>query len=468
MIFEIRPLCFSRRKKKKKKKLLRMKILINGGGVAGLTLAACLRHQARIHSQKLSVEIHERAPAYDKDAGGILSISTALPTILDLGLGDQLKRYSEPLDHFRMFDDRDRLVSDIHMPELLATALGSVPGARELLARVEGSLSWMVRRGDLLQVLTDHLEGDECVQIRMSSAARGYRLLTNERGVAMHLDGDNEVRGDALFGCDGIRSVMRAQMFGAAVEPVYSGQVLRGAVTPLASLPERYNEMRDALTQVMGSRGVSFLAAPACGGADAAPAIGWGLTSTEPLASNMTESWDRDSGRPLIDQCLAIARDSSMPQSVIELIDASDSFALQFPLFYRPVVTRPWHDGRCMLLGDSAHATEPYAGQGANSAMIDAAVIAVEMIGKASPPPPTTTAEMTRAFARVQERRQTNVKRMVTMSHMLGVVLHSRNSLVCAIRDKLYPLVFSSPISLKAALRDTFECIGILDLEPKK
>ena len=48
---------------------------------------------------------------------------------------------------------------------------------------------------------------------------------------------------------------------------------------------------------------------------------------------------------------------------------------LHFGLFYRKV--KPvWHQGRVALLGDSAHATLPYAGQGANQAIEDAVVLA--------------------------------------------------------------------------------------------
>src|SRR5262249_35322413 len=48
---------------------------------------------------------------------------------------------------------------------------------------------------------------------------------------------------------------------------------------------------------------------------------------------------------------------------------------------YWDVVMHQWHEGAVVCLGDAAHATSPQLGQGANLALVDAAVLADAISG---------------------------------------------------------------------------------------
>ncbi|CAF1296218.1 unnamed protein product [Rotaria sordida] len=130
-----------------------------------------------------------------------------------------------------------------------------------------------------------------------------------------------------------------------------------------------------------------------------------------------------------LNQCLA-----KFPQShpIHECVAATDKQRLlHFGLYYRQHRNDGWHRNRICLLGDSCHATLPYAAQGANLAIEDAISLAICL--------EKNNFEMEPAFQEYYKKRSNRTKRVVNISRYMGLFNYSENPIIRSIR----PLVIS-------------------------
>jgi len=107
-----------------------------------------------------------------------------------------------------------------------------------------------------------------------------------------------------------------------------------------------------------------------------------------------------------------------------------------------------WSDGHLTLLGDAAHAMAPNLGQGANSALVDAAVLLDELRRANS---------LDAALEAYERRRRPAVSRVATASAILGRLAEMTNPVARALRDRiLLPVVrtFSTSTSIAMMMQE--------------
>src|ERR1700690_2553805 len=170
--------------------MARMKVLVVGGGIGGITCILALRKRG------VDAQLFEQAAAFGQVGAGIQVSWNAARILLKLDLGAGLKKvatYPEARD-YRGWETGERLYY---------TPLGQKAEAHF------GSPYYAAHRAELLDVLLSELDEDA---VRLGS--RVEHVDQDGRGVTLTLGDGTTAQGDILVGADGIHSNVRAQLFG--------------------------------------------------------------------------------------------------------------------------------------------------------------------------------------------------------------------------------------------------------------
>ncbi len=262
----------------------------------------------------------------------------------------------------------------------------------------------MLRRATLQGVLLDALAAEP--RVTRAFGAEVERAGADGTVVVRDADGRRTLRADLVIGADGVRSRVRAcGAFGARVRPT-GVRYLRALVG--AGLAEGVEAWTGA--GIFGSFAVddgTYLYA-SCGTRACRAAL---------------DAGDLDALRAAWARAYAPAD---------RLLGAVASFDRLLVNDVVRVDCARWHDGRLVLLGDAAHAMAPNLGQGANSALVDAAVL-LDALRRA----PT----LDDALAAYDRRRRPAVRRVADLSQRLGRLAEATHPAVRAVRDRvLLPL----------------------------
>ncbi|HZB33270.1 MAG TPA: FAD-dependent monooxygenase [Streptosporangiaceae bacterium] len=345
---------------------------IVGGGVGGLTAALSLLRRG------IEVHVYEQAQALGEVGAGVQVSPNAARVLHGLGLADELARTGvKPVAwHQRRWDDGRTLLRSplaepleatfgfphyqMHRADLLAALAGEVPAGR-------------VHLGHRLTGLTDH--GDR-VEARFANGA--------------------SVEVDLLVGADGIRSLVREELFGPE-HPRFTGCAAYRGLVPA----ERLNALGlEVTSQVWMGPGRHFVHYFVSGGR---------LVNFVAVIEQSTwtrESWtDRGS---VADALAAFAGWHPQVRAIIEAVDETFIWAL----FDRAPLER-WSAGRVTLLGDACHPMLPFMAQGAAQAIEDGATLAACL---AACPSVAGVPDVAAALRRYEMARIPRASRLQSMS----------------------------------------------------
>lgn len=310
------------------------RVLIVGGGIAGLCAAIAMRRKG------IEIDLVELKAEWTVYGVGIIQQSNVVREMAKLGLLDAY------LDAAYAFDD-----VGIYSPE--GKQLDRIPGQR--LAGPDYPASVGISRLALHNVLS---ETASSLGARVRVGLSVERLEQDADGVDVLLTDGTLDRFDLVVGADGLFSKIRGFLFGDRYKPRFTGQAVW-----------RYNFPR--------AHSIDHLASYQNSSCNA------GLV---PLAGDLMYMFltSHEPGNPWMDSSLLAESMRERLQGFGGLIgELREQITDNSQVVYKPMevlfVDEPWYQGRVLLIGDAAHATTPHLGQGAGMAIEDAVVLSEEL-----------------------------------------------------------------------------------------
>ena len=328
------------------------KVLIAGGGIAGLATALTL------HQIGVPCVVLESVRALKPLGVGINLQPNAVRELYDLGLG------AEALDEVGL-PAREWALVGLNGNDIYSEPRGTLAGYHWPQYAVHRGRFHMM----LYRTVLERLGADS---VKLGARVTGYRQ--DASGVTAILEDGREERGSLLIGADGIHSAIRAQMHPAQPPIHWGGAVMWRGVT-------RAKPIRTGSSFVgLGTHRHRMVIYPISHpGPDGLADINWiaEVTWDDPGAHAAT-GWFRQ----VEIEDFAHHFDSwTWDWLDVPALIRGGSVAYENPMIDRdPVPT--WQDGRVLLLGDAAHAMYPTGSNGASQAIIDARTLGAAMVAQ--------------------------------------------------------------------------------------
>ena len=335
-----------------------MKIIVIGGGIAGLTFAL------NLHQRGLSCSVYESAPEIKPLGVGITLLPHAMREFCALGLESRLRevaienRESVFFNRYGQFIYREPRgkFAGYQYPEL-GIHRGKLHMALLEAARERIGAGNIATNHHCIGVEQD----DNCVTVFFKEFTSGRRL--------------EPVKGDIAIACDGVNSAVRPEFYPGETVAFSGINTWRGVTRHKPILTGR-SYMR-------------------VGSIETGKMVIYPIVDNVDGEGNQLINWMaeiRQSGQPMndwnkpgkLEDLFPIYKDWRFDWlDVAQMISTADQI-LEYPMVDKDPVDR-WTFGRITLMGDAAHPMYPRGSNGAAQAAIDARTLA-ELLGKTSDP----------------------------------------------------------------------------------
>ncbi len=314
-----------------------------GAGIGGVAAAAALRKLG------INVAVYERAPDLGEVGAGVQIGPNGVKVLRALGLDATLEGLAfEPTEIVSV--DWDTARQRFRQP------------LKAIATQQFGAPYITAHRADLHRLLRETVPADI---IALNAHCTGVSSF-DKHAVATFADG-TQIEADLIVGADGIRSVVREGLFGAAPAR-FTEQIGWRAILPIELVPTRIgpdNSVRIDRTEYVGWIGPAghVICYPIRGGELYNMFVG--RVSTEWAE----ESWTAPSTREEM-----LAAFAGWNEALLDMLSKVEH-VFKWGIYDRDPLTH-WTRGRVTLLGDAAHPMMPTLAQGASITLEDAYTLA--------------------------------------------------------------------------------------------
>jgi salicylate hydroxylase len=320
-----------------------LNVAVVGAGYGGAAAAKALSLLGA------DVTVYEQAEQIREVGAGIGLRPATMDLFRRLGIFGAIARVSSPSDYFEILT----ATGDPIMKE-------AWPGIHDF--EVE-TTTHLIHRGDFIDALLGVLPKG---MVRV-----GHKLETVEdkgdRAVLTFANGAT-AEADLVIGADGIKSVVRRQLF-SDQEPVFAGEHAYRAVI---SADDAYGTVVDDNLRMYIGRGTKVYLLP--------------LRHRNGLSFDVTALNPDGSWNPDITKDELLATVEGFDARIVNIARDLDMDTLNIRAVYDIDPVDTWHTDAVVLMGDAAHAMLHHQGQGANSAIMDAGALADALLEADSVP----------------------------------------------------------------------------------